>query len=311
MKRLALLVCVLLGACAAPSDDWNGAATTEAVSVRSWVDRADVVPGKPFWYTVEVDQAADASFALPDPGASIGKLVILAIEAPDPEPVGDRLLVRHRLKLKAPLSGTYAIPGIEGTWRRGDAVGTAGTGPILIEAKRTGGDEEGADEELRDLKPVARPDPDRRPLIAGGLGLLLLLAVSGAVLARRRRVEPPAPPRPAWDVALAAVRRLETSGLLGATDQGPAAFTVSAILREYVEARFGVQAARMTTREVLRALPREISAETRLEQAVREVLQASDRVKFARDPVAESEMAGWLEAIRLVVTSTTPRQEEP
>jgi len=307
MKRLLLVCLVLVAGCSPPADAWNGEESTEAVTVRSWVDRADVVPGKAFWYTVEVDQAADAVFELPDPGADIKGLQILSIESPEPEPAGDRLLIRHKLKLKAPLKGTYAIPGVEGTWRRGDAVGTAGTGPILIEAKRTGGEEEGAGDELRDLKPPAEPDPNRAPLVAGGLGLLVLLAVIGLLL-RRRKEEPAPPPPPAWDVALGAVQALERSGALTAADQGPAAYEISAILRRYVEARFGVTAWRMTTTEVLRALPRDIASDIKLEAAVRDVLEASDRVKFARDPVTHAEMEGWLESVRLVVRRTTPRE---
>ena len=307
---IALLAMALVG-CATPEEEWNGESTAEAVTVRASVDRADVVPGKAFWLTVEVDQAVDATFELPDPGAKIKGLTILKVESPAPEQAGDRLLVRQRLKLKAPLAGTYLIPGVEGAWRRGDEVGTAGSGPILIEAKRTGGAEDGSDDVLRDLKPVAPPDPNRGPLVAGGLGLLLLLALIGGLMRlRSRKVPEPVPPTP-WDVALGAVQALERSGLLTAPDQGPAAYEVSAILRRYVEARFEVRAWRMTTSEVLRALPREIAGEIKLEQAVREVLEASDRVKFAREPVSADEMTGWLAAIRLLIRSTTPRQEAP
>ncbi len=310
-RALIALLALTLVACAAPQEEWNGESTGEAVTVRAWVDRADVVPGKAFWLTVEVDQAADATFELPDPGAKIKGLTILKVESPAPEQAGDRLLIRQRLKLKAPLAGTYLIPGVEGAWRRGDEVGTAGSGPILIEAKRTGGAEDGSDDTLRDLKPVAAPDPNRGPLVAGGLGLLLLLAlIGGLVRLRRRKVPEPIPPT-AWDVALGAVQTLERSGLLTAPDQGPAAYEVSAILRRYVEARFEVRAWRMTTSEVLRALPREIAGEIKLEQAVREVLEASDRVKFAREPVSAEEMTGWLASIRLLIRSTTPREESP
>ena len=311
MRRalMALAVIALIG-CTPVETEWNGDSSAAVVTVRAWVDRADVVPGKSFWLTVEVDQAADATFELPDPGANIRGLTILEAESPAPEQVGDRLLIRQRLRLKATLAGTYLIPGVEGTWRRGDEVGTAGSGPILIEAKRAGGAEDGADDALRDLKAVAPPDRDTRPLVAGGLALLVLLALAavGLIAWRRRTVPEPTPPS-AWEVALGAVATLERSGAMAAADQGPAAFEVSAILRRYVEARFGVRAWRMTTSEVLRALPREIASERELERAVRELLEASDRVKFARDPVSAEEMSGWLGSIRLLVRSTTPRQE--
>ncbi len=309
-----LLILLLLGlvGCGTPEPEWNGAGADAVVTVRAWVDRADVVPGKAFWLTVEVDQAVDATFELPDPGANIQGLTILEVESPAPEQAGNRLLVRQRLRLKAPVAGTFLIPGVEGTWRRGDDVGTAGSGPILITAQRTPSAADGTDDALRDLKPVAPPDANPAPLIAGGIGLLVLLAlVAGGVFAWRRRAVPEPTPPTAWEVALGAVASLERSGLLTATDQGPAAYEVSAILRRYVEARFGVRAWRMTTGEVLRALPREIASQIKLEQAVREVLEASDRVKFAREPMSPAEMAGWLASIRMLVGATTPRPEAP
>ncbi len=290
-------------------DDWNDVDSTTPVSVRAWVDRADVVPGRPFWMSVEVDQATDVQFELPDPGASIERLVLMKVESDPVQKAAGRLLYTQRFQLKAPLPGTYLIPGVEGPWRLGDEVGTAGSGPILIEAKRTGGTEEAGDDELRGLKGVAQPDPNRRPLVAGGVALAGLLLLMGWLLKRRRDTTAPVPMTPPWELARQSLKRLEESGQADAADQGPFAFSVSAILRVYLEDRFGFPAFRMTTPEVLRALPPELARDIKVEHAIRSILEASDRVKFARDPVIRSELQEWLAGLRLVIDRTFPAPE--
>ena len=302
---LVLALLLALPACAPEGDSFNETASAPVI-VRGQVDRADVVPGRPFTYTVEVEQDADVTFELPDPAAGIKGLVLMDVTAAPAQEAGDRVLYVQEFQLKAPKPGTYLIPGVEGPWRRGDEVGTAGSGPILIQARRTGGSEEAGDDTLRDLKPVAAPDRRMGPLYAA-VGVLAGLLLLVAWLARRRQDEAPAPPPPPpGQVARDALRRLERSGAADAPDQGPFAFEVSAILRRYLEGRFGFPAWRMTTPEVLRALPPELARDLSLEGAIRSVLEASDRVKFAGEPVPHSELVGWLTAVRTLVDRTPP-----
>ena len=218
MRRLLPTFALLLMACGPQGDAFNEPADGEPVLVRGWVDRADVVPGRPFTYTAEVEQADGVEFELPDPAASITGLVLMNVDSKPAESAGGRTLYHQEFQLKAPKPGTYLIPGVEGPWRRGDEVGTAGSGPILVEAKRTGGTEEAGDDVLRDLKAVAAPDPNRTPIYAGGLALAVLLLL-GAWLARRRAAEADLPPpTPPWEVARHDLKRLERSGAADAPD---------------------------------------------------------------------------------------------
>ena len=61
----------------------------------------------------------------------------------------------------------------------------------------------------------------------------------------------------------------------------------------------------MTTAEVLRAMPPRLLQKHRIEAAIREVLEASDRVKFAGDHVPEKVLRGWVEQSVVVVNDTT------
>ncbi len=308
MRRPLLLLLVLLAACGGEPVE---PAATGPVRVRASVERSDVVPGQPFFLTVEVDRRQDVQIDLPDVGAGIDRLVIMDQRREGPETVGDRVVTRQIYKLKAPVEGTYLIPSVDAPWKTdANDVGTAGTGPILIEAARVGGAAD-EDEPLRDLKPLSRLDAQLWPWMVAAA--FALLAVATVLLLRRFVGGAPSaspPPPPAHEVALAALRKLARSPLLREEDQGPFAYEVSAILRRYLEARFGFGAWRMTTPEVLRSMPVELASQREVEAAIRDVLEASDYVKFAGQPVPTPTLSGWVEAATRVVQRTQPRGEE-
>lgn len=304
-RHLALIA--LLAALAACGGEPVEPPATGPVRVRASVERSDVTPGQPFFLTVEVDRRLDTQIDLPDVGADIERLVLMDQWTDGPETVGDRVISRHVYKLKAPLEGTYLIPSVEAPWKTdANDVGTAGTGPIIIEAARVGG---GADEDepLRDLKPLSRLDRLVWPFVLGGV-VLLLLAGLGWLLVRlsRQGGMPVAAPKPAHEVALHALRRLAQSELLRDDDQSPFAYEVSAILRRYLEARFAFAAWRMTTPEVLRSMPVELASRRDLEASIRDVLEASDYVKFAGQAVPSATLRSWVAAAVDVVQRTQP-----
>ncbi|MBJ92864.1 MAG: hypothetical protein CMP23_00155 [Rickettsiales bacterium] len=278
----------------------------EPVVVTSQVERAEVIPGRPFEFQLEVNKEKGIEFEVPDVGAGIEGLVIMGLREEGPEVIDDRVLTRNIYKLKAPLSGTYLIPGVEGLWRdqKGDK-GSAGSGPILIEAKHAAGEEGSGEQQLRDLKVPLRPERDLRPA-AGTLLVLLVLAVLLWLVKRRRQAAHVEAPQPAHEIALQDLQQLLGSPLLTNAEQGPFAYAVSAILRRYLEASFDFPAWRMTTSEVLRSMPKNLLEQHRLEAAIRDVLEASDRVKFAGDRVPELNLRNWVEQSILVVNSTAP-----
>ena len=310
MRRLLPTLALLLVACGPQGDAFNEPADGEPVLVRGWGGPGGRGARRPFTHTVEVEQADGVEFELPDPAASITGLVLMNVDSKPAESAGGRTLYHQEFQLKAPKPGTYLIPGVEGPWRRGDEVGTAGSGPILVEAKRTGGTEEAGDDVLRDLKAVAAPDPNRRRSTpADWPSPCCCCSARGWPGGAQREADLP-PPTPPWEVARHDLKRLERSGAADAPDQGPFAFEVSAILRRYLEARFGFTAYRMTTPEVLRAPPTELARDLQVENAIRTVLEASDRVKFAGEPVPRAELDSWSAACASSSTRPPPPTEE-
>jgi hypothetical protein len=313
MIARTLLTLSLVAALAACQTSVEAPVDDTPVRVRAFVERADVTPGKPFILTVEIDRRRDVTFTLPDVGADIEGLIIMNTKSQVPEQVGDRELLRSTYKLKAPRAGTYLIPAVEGPWKTKDnQVGTAGTGAILIEAARRAGEEGAGEQELHDLKPVAAPDPDPRAWIAAGIAATTL-AILGFLLWRRRSPgEVLPPPLPADRQALLELAGLAELDLADPANHPTVAYEVSAVLRRYLEARFAFAAAKMTTTEVLRSMPTNLAQQRAVPSAIQEVLEASDRVKFAGESVSTAVIESWISRARKVVevTALPPETED-
>jgi hypothetical protein len=144
-------------------------------------------------------------------------------------------------------------------------------------------------------------------LVAGGL---LLAALAFWLVRRwwRRRKLRPTPPRPPDEVALE--RLAAARALLDPAHAREFSFAVSEALRLYIEDRFALRAARRTTDEFLLDLPRApVPALAAHAAALEDFLRRSDLVKFARAPLATSEMESMLDGATRFVEDTRPGAE--
>ncbi len=107
------------------------------------------------------------------------------------------------------------------------------------------------------------------------VAVILGIAFLALLVWYRRRPAAPAAPE-VW--ARSAFDRLERSGLRDA----PLLERVSAILREYIEQRFGIPAPRLTTAELL-ATPQAAGWAIENANSLRRLLEVCDRAKFAGD----------------------------
>jgi hypothetical protein len=158
------------------------------------------------------------------------------------------------------------------------------------------------------LPPVDLPPPPPTEIpwrqIAAALAASAALMLLGGWLIRRFRRGPRAravPTRPAHELALAALRGLE--GADAGTPERIEAFYVrlSAILRRYLDWRFGLHAPERTTEETLRAAAEAIGALAQRRDLVGDFLRACDRVKFARQRPGHGEARDMLgTAVRFV-----------
>jgi hypothetical protein len=157
---------------------------------------------------------------------------------------------------------------------------------------------------IEELPPLGDPDGASLPpwawvaiMVGVGLGAML-----GAVVWRLRRRAPPVPPRE-W--ALAAFDRLERSSLARPVLVERAA----AILREFIDRRFGIPAPRLTTPELLAAGEKaEWQADVTANLAA--VLEQCDRAKFAADVPDEAACRELLAQCRAWVRRAAPTNDE-
>jgi len=144
---------------------------------------------------------------------------------------------------------------------------------------------------------------------------LLALFISAAVIAgwlywKKRRgrklhesMEILLPPE---EIALNAMDQLLKDGF---EDGRVFYFELSAILRNYIRARYAVNAPEMTSEELL-PLIENLSVDPKSRQNLRELIRSADPVKFAAHSVLESKMAGDIKFVRQFVIQTTPAEQE-
>jgi hypothetical protein len=176
-----------------------------------------------------------------------------------------------------------------------------------------------ATSEIRDIR---GPKPLTSPWLPALVGLAALVAAGGgyALWARNRRPRR-TNPRPA-DIAL---ERLEHARALMQPAQGRAfSIEVSAAVREYVESRFGLKAAHLTTDEflhqvlepaVLEPVDSAVSAHRPLLAAHRPLLQhflqSCDLAKFGGWNLAVVDMEAMLQGARRFIVDSAVDQLPP
>ncbi len=134
--------------------------------------------------------------------------------------------------------------------------------------------------DIRDLKGVKSLGQNRAFIIAIIVILLLIAAALMWYFFRKKpeiEAQKSEPLKPPWDEALERLSDLRGNNL------GPKTYYIelSDIIRRYVERRFGFSATDMTTYEIKQEIPR-LNIEDNLDSKLRELLDNSDLVKFAK-----------------------------
>jgi hypothetical protein len=142
----------------------------------------------------------------------------------------------------------------------------------------------------------------------GGIGLLagaLLAALAWLWYKRPKRLPPPAPPRPPWELAFEELTELKRLELLRAQRYADFYANVSDTVRKYLGGRYGYDGLECTTREAVGALRRQgLNHQTFF--TIDQFLAQADLVKFARLTPSEPECLTALQEAETIVTATLP-----
>ena len=163
--------------------------------------------------------------------------------------------------------------------------------------------------DIHDIKPPVKPGFDPTILYYTLAGVLILAMAAAAFLfwkRRKRKTTEDVTERLFPDEA--AYRLLDE--LRGKQDISGKEFyfRLSAIVRGYVQARFGIDAPEMTTEEFVPRIE-DLGIERDLQLLLRNLCFSIDPVKFAAEPAEEKQMIEDLSFVRSFVKQTTPDKE--
>lgn len=151
--------------------------------------------------------------------------------------------------------------------------------------------------------------------VLGGIALLaaLLGLLAAGLMTWSRRPPPATPPPLPHEMALAALRRLRDKGYIERGEVNPYFTELSAIVRQYLEGRFGLRAPELTTEEFIREATTTKVLDVAAQALVTDFLTQSDLVKFARfQPDAATMHAAYDAAERLItITRVQPKSTDP
>lgn len=157
--------------------------------------------------------------------------------------------------------------------------------------------------QILDPRELERPLNHWAWLIA--LGAVMLLALFALAWRRRRRAtEQRDVAIPAHEWAWSQIARLVADDLIGKGRVQEFYYRISAIVRGYIERRFGVSAPEMTTEEFLQASARDPRFSVEHRDGVGRFLEACDLVKYARYIPSDDQADELLAAARAFIEKT-------
>jgi len=253
--------------------------------------------------TLDVDAPEDAKIRFPAPGEKLGEFTVAGAEQSDPELTGEnRVRLRQQYELEPFLAGDYEVPPLE--VQVGDQ--TIRTDPVKVEVASV----LPAKEAKPEIKEIAPPVslPGFSPWVCAAIGVLLAGAGFYLWWRRRKRPEPAGQMPLPHEVALRALRELMAEDLIAKGQAKLFYLRVSAILRHYIEGRFGLHAPESTTEEFLNDLRRSPHFNDARKELLRRFLHHCDMVKFAKYQPTREEIDDTVNTCAQFIAETRPAE---
>ncbi len=289
----------------------TAARSSAPVDLATTADPASTTIGTPFRYTLTVTADRGVEVTIPTLEGVLGDFQVVDFGAAAPGEQNGRVVHERWFTLVTYTPGELQVPGptvqylaANGEWQSLAAPDAAVQVESLLPAPDAS---PGA--ALRDIKPPVAVARDYTPLVWIAAAAAVLGGLIWWLLRRRRRpsvVRVPAP-RPAHELALEALTHLRDERLVEAGRHEVFYVRLSAIVREYVEARFRLRAPEMTSEEFLQAAQRNAQLGAPQRSLLGQFLGEADLVKFARHTPTANDAERAFEAARDFVHSTTPQ----
>lgn len=257
------------------------------------LDRDRTMVPEPIQLTLTVEVERGVEYQLPEIEKLLGAFVVQNVDRQPPK-AADDVFVREVITatLEPVVGGEMSVPPLTVAWRdsRERADGSpadpaeAGrthalqTPEIPVEVEQRLADVKGPEEVVVPASYVLAA------WIAGVLAVMTAVALAARRLARRSAPVAPKgpPPQPAHLWALAQLDMLAAEGLVERGLVREWYYRVNAIVRQYIERRYGTSAGEQTSEEFLRELQRSPVLTERHKDVLQRFVSACDPVKYAR-----------------------------
>jgi len=310
---VVILLLLLAASCfadePAPTATAPASTTAPPVSVHAGVDHPEVTIGDPIKYTVTISAVADTQLIVPVLSGAVGDFTITDFGDTPTRKENGRITVTRWYTLTVFETGHHTIPAPKVQYRSGseephDVEGnevTVTVTSLLAQDKTPAAD-------IRDIRPPEEVPFDWRPygIVAAALVAVALLGAGFYYLLNRPRRQYVPPPRPAHEIALNALNRLRTRGLIQEGKFEAYYVELSAIVRRYLEDGLHLRAPEMTTEEFLSAMARESRLLAPHRRLLADFLSQADLVKFARHLPTLKDSESAYEAARRFIDETRP-----
>jgi hypothetical protein len=286
----------------------------QEVQATARVDSNNIVIGDWLKLHVEIRHPENVNVQFPSIPDSLQGFEIVKRDSPTQQKTNQQVLESTTYTLTAFDTGTYVVPPLlfQYTFAGDSTRHTAETSPIPVFVHGVGVD---TSKEIKDIKPplsISISFAELLPYILGVIGVAAAAWLIYYIIKKRRKGEallPEAPPRPAHEVALEALRSLEAEKLWQRGLVKEYHSQVTDIIRTYIEKRYAVLAMEMITDEIL-STPAIVALDKSTKEQLREMLVLADLVKFAKfQPLAEEHERSLRSAFSFV-ESTQPRSLE-
>jgi len=162
---------------------------------------------------------------------------------------------------------------------------------------------------MSDIHGIKPPEPagfDPAPLYYAAVGAVILaVAVFSFLLWKHRRRRLRVSSTPGFSPEETALAALDELVNVEGGDGKHFYFRLSAVLRQYIEARYRIHALEMTTEELLPGI-KQLGMDPALRKELRSLLETADPVKYAGSPASVRAMEDHLAFARRFVRETTP-----
>jgi len=284
------------------------------VSATAKVDSNHILIGDWFKLQIDVQHPKNVNVILPTLPDTLEGFEVVKREQPIQKQT-DQLAMESMIFIMTSFdSGMHIIPSIPIQYSRANDTTKyfVQTSPILI---MVGGIAVDTTKDIKDIKPplsVPITLADILPYIIAVVGIGGAIWLVRYIIQKRKRGEPlipEEPPRPAHEVALEALRSLESEKLWQRGKVKDYHSKLTDIIRTYIERRFNISAMESTSDEILQSFAN-LMIDKEIKESLKEILYRADLVKFAKFlPLAEENEASMALAFKFV-ESTWKEQEQ-